>query len=137
MLVYDNLSKLNSNGIIKDFKSNNSYIVTIGDIDKHISSDNIRLLQKVKTIVDDKDNKLNNYSNDLEFDDLSEIEYDLDSNDDNISEFEFPNTWDISVPNQVRRKYASEVERLDIGLPLNMPRTRSGRITWLYLTMLY
>ena len=127
VLVYDNLTKLNSKGIIKNFKSNNSYIVTIGDIDKHISSDNIRLLQSVKTIVDD--NRFNNYSNDLEYDNSSEPEYDLDSEDDNISEFEFPDTGNHNVNNQVRRKHVSEVERLNIGLPLNMPRTRSGRIT--------
>ena len=128
VLVYDNLTKLNSKGIIKNFKSNNSYIVTIDDIDKHISNDNLRLLQSIKTIVNDKDNRFNNCLNDLEDDNISEPDIDLDSDDDNISEFEFPNTGNLSLTNQGRKKYITEVEKLNMGLPLNMPRTRSGRI---------
>ena len=37
VLVYDNLTKVNNNGIVTDVKSNNSFIVCINNVNKHIS----------------------------------------------------------------------------------------------------
>ena len=63
VLVYDNLSKLNNNGIVKDIKSNNSFIVCINNVDKHISADNMRLIQSVKTAEINKDNIIDDSAN--------------------------------------------------------------------------
>ena len=46
VLVYDTQKKMNSHGIVNECKSNNSYIVTIDDRNKHISGDNMRLISK-------------------------------------------------------------------------------------------
>ena len=46
VLVYDTQTKLNSHGVIKDYKSKNSYIVTVNDRDKHISGDHITFISK-------------------------------------------------------------------------------------------
>ena len=51
--VYDNLTKVNSLGIIHEIKSRNSYIVKIDTNLKHISGDNLRIVQKVDTNNDD------------------------------------------------------------------------------------
>ena len=55
ILVYDKLSKVNNNGIVKNIQSNNSFIVCVNNIDKPISADNMRLIQSVKT-AENKDN---------------------------------------------------------------------------------
>ena len=46
VLVYNVLKKTNSTGIVKEVKSKNSYIVVLGDCEKHISGDHMRLLSK-------------------------------------------------------------------------------------------
>ena len=53
VLVYDNMSKLNDYGIIKLVKSNNSYVVDIDDVIKHISGDNLSIIQKVNNEIID------------------------------------------------------------------------------------
>ena len=54
--MYDKLTKINNNGMVKDIKSNNSFIVCINNVDKHISADNMRLIQSIKTAESNKDN---------------------------------------------------------------------------------
>merc|ERR1712179_574205 len=64
VLVYDKLSKLNAYGLVKNFKSNNSYIVTINNVDKHISADKMTLMQKVNNnSIDSNDVNENTNSN--------------------------------------------------------------------------
>ena len=46
VLVYDTQTKLNSKGIVKDCRSNNSYTVLTSDKQKHISGDYITLISK-------------------------------------------------------------------------------------------
>ena len=55
VLVYNNHTKLNSQGTVKDVKSNNSYIVFVDGIDRHISGDNMSLIKD-----SDCDNKFSN-----------------------------------------------------------------------------
>ena len=57
VLVYDTQTKVNSSGIVKECKSNNSYIVTFNDRDKHISGDHMRLSSK--DCVNDKTSAIN------------------------------------------------------------------------------
>ena len=147
VLVYDNLSKVNKHGLIKAFKNNNSYIVSIDNCDKHISADNMRLIQSVQTAESDKNtninnndsiinqavadnvskpNSLNNSIIDQDNDFISDTESIMSSSD--ISEYEFPNSNQYVNIQPARRKYISEVDKLNIGIPSNMSKTRSGRI---------
>ena len=132
VLVYDNVSKLNNYGMIKLVKSNNSYIVEIDGKDKHISSDNLTIMQKTDNILEDNEN----FNNDIIDND------DVSDNEDNISEdnmsdtesvcsdFSFPNNRDndnIVEPHARRRQYRSEVDKLRVGFQLPATKTRSGR----------
>ena len=144
VLVYDPVSKLNSYGLVKDKKSNNSYIVELDNGLKHISSDNMRLIQKVDSDICDKDIHKNNLNNNLENnvsvpDDLLDTEVidvsDTESVISDNSEFEF---LDVDISNQSmpsqasrNRKYRTELDKLDVPkLPFELPvtKSRSGRI---------
>ena len=151
VLVYDKLSKLNAYGLVKNFKSNNSYIVTINNIDKHISADNMTLMQKVNNIIDSNnvnentntnsennnvhnDNiNFDNHNNDiLEKDDLFSDTASIVSDFSDASEYDFnDNVIDKSnvyiIP--ARRKNITEVEKLNTGNHvLNLSKTRSGKV---------
>ena len=153
VLVYDKLSKLNAYGLVKDYKSNNSYIVTINNVDKHISADNMTLMQKVNNnIIDSNDvnenTKVNfennnnvyndniifdNHNNDiLEKDDLFSDTASIVSDFSDASEYEF-NSKNIDKSNvyiiPARRKNITEIEKLNIGNHvLNLSKTRSGKV---------
>ena len=141
VLVYDKLSKVNNNGIVKNIKSNNSFIVSVNNVDKHISADNMRLIQSVKTaeskdninkdnINKDNINKDSNYdnSNDIMSDALiSDGENDVISLiSDEESEYEFTNP--SNNYNYSKKKYRSEVEKLNAATPLIISKTRSGKV---------
>ena len=141
VLVYDKLSKVNNNGIVKNIKSNNSFIVSVNNVDKHISADNMRLIQIVKTaeskdninkdnINKDNINKDSNYdnSNDIMSDALiSDGENDVISLiSDEESEYEFTNP--SNNYNYSKKKYRSEVEKLNAATPLIISKTRSGKV---------
>ena len=130
VLVYDKLTKMNNNGIVKKFKSNNSFIVCINNVDKHISADNMRLIQGIKT-ADNKNDEIIS----LVADDKTDDVISLISNDDVISlisdeegEYEFTNPSQNYSYDSTRKKYRSEVEKLNAGTPLMMSKTRSGNI---------
>ena len=135
VLVYDNVSKLNDYGIIKLVKSNNSYVIDIDGVNKHISGDNLSIIQKVKDII--------NNNNDNTSEDIVDTNEDkgIIDNDDNMSdtesiseksEFEFPSSGNTNVNLNVhstrRRKYRSELDNLQVGFPLPASKTRSGHI---------
>ena len=135
VLVYDKLSKVNNNGIVKNIQSNNSFIVCVNNIDKHISADNMRLIQSVKT-AENKDN-INKDSNcdipkNIMSDDLiSDGEHDdlISLISDEESEYEFTNPSQFSNYNyNARKKYRSEVEKLNAVTPLIISKTRSGKV---------
>ena len=135
ILVYDKLSKLNNNGIVKDIKSNNSFIVCINNVDKHISADNMRLIQSVKT-AESKDNINKDNNCDISKNIMSDALISDGENDDVISliseeesEYEFTNPSQFTNYNyHARKKYRSELDRLNVGIPLNISKTRSGKI---------
>ena len=134
ILVYDKLSKVNNNGIVKNIKSNNSFIVCVNNVDKHISADNMRLIQSVKTAESkdniNKDNNCDipkNMSDDL----ISDGEHDdvISLISDEESEYEFTNPSQLSNYNyNTRKKYRSELDKLNVGIPLNISKTRSGKV---------
>ena len=121
---------MNSHGLVKEFKSNNSYIVTINEIDKHISSDHMRL-SEINSSNDSKDSNNPNVDFNIHIDDT------ISDTDSVLSDYSdmyvFPNTSNnyqvISNNNNSipRKKYRTEVEKLNEGFN-NLPesRTRSG-----------
>ena len=140
--MYDTQTKVNSSGIIKECKSNNSYIVTFNDRDKHISGDNMRLSSK------------DCVNNNKRVDNDSEIVQDsnLDSNDinddedvsfsDNESNFsddseivilpisnDFESNANDVTNSAPRRLHKPEHEKLIDSLTKTFPgsRTRSGK----------
>jgi hypothetical protein len=140
VLVYDPVSKLNKYGIIKELKSNNSYIVDMDSVIKHISGDNMRLMQKVYTIDSAKDTmnnhlSLTNDSIDIDISDNESIVSDISDNESIVSDtsdFEFLNVNESNqvVNNQTfrNRKYRSELDKLNVGFNLPATRSRSGRM---------
>ena len=136
VLVYDNRSKLNDYGIIKLVKSNNSYVVDIDGVIKHISGDNLSIIQKVNNVIMDNNDNAN--SDIISINDENNVSIDEDNISDtksipDESEFEFTsseNNSNLNVCNARRRQYRSELEKLHVGFPLPASRTRSGRI-WL------
>ena len=146
---------MNSHGLVKECKSNNSYIVTINDCDKHISSDHMRLSAKDcsnnNTRVDNKlplikDSKKD--SNDSSDDNIPLImDYNNDSNNndtfsdndsilsDDSDIYMFPNianNYQVMSNNNTnsmsKKHYRSELEKLNDGFIIFLPesRTRSG-----------
>ena len=86
VLVYDPVSKLNAYGLINELKSNNSYIVDMDGVIKHISGDNMRLIQKVVTNDTDKDTNdidkdTNDFSKDINDLSLPNEYFDIDNSD--------------------------------------------------------
>ena len=134
VLVYDPVSKLNAYGLVKELKSNNSYIVDMDSVIKHISGDNMRLMQKVSTNDSDKDT--NNSCKETINNNLSlpNDSFDIDISDtesvaSDTSDFEFLNLNETNqIVNKRNRKYRTEVDRLDVGFSLPVTRSRSGRI---------
>ena len=136
VLVYDKLSKVNNNGIVKNIKSNNSFIVSVNNVDKHISADNMRLIQSVKT-AESKDNiNKDNINKDSNYDNSNDIMSDALISDgenyvislisDEESEYEFTNP--SNNYNYSKKKYRSEVEKLNAATPLIISKTRSGKV---------
>ena len=131
VLVYNTQNKLNSKGIVKHVRSNNSYVVVINDIDKHISGDHMSL------ISNNSDIDVININNDIQVtpaNDITDINYDDDSDSEsNVSDIDviLPSDLDYihDVVNLPRRKYRSEAQRLTDDLSWNPPgsRLRSGR----------
>ena len=129
VLVYNNHTKLNSPGTVKDVKSNNSYIVFVDGIDRHISGDNMRLIKdNVKDTVCNlsPNNDLNS--------DLPDPNVNDSDNDDTIS-IDSEESDSVYTPtnnvlyNAPRRRYRSEAQKLRDGLSQANPpsRLRSGR----------
>ena len=131
--MYDKLTKMNNNGIVKKFKSKNSFIVCINDVDKHVSADNMRLIQGIKT-ADNKNDEIISLVADNKNDDaislISDDENDISLISDEESEYEFTNPSQVINNNDYnsKKKYRSEVEKLNAGTPLMMSKTRSGNI---------
>ena len=131
LLVYNTQTKVNSKDKVKECKSNNSYIVVIRDIDKHISGDHMSL------ISNNSDIDVININNDIQVtpaNDITDINYDDDSDSEsNVSDIDviLPSDLDYihDVVNLPRRKYRSEAQRLTDDLSWNPPgsRLRSGR----------
>ena len=128
------MSKLNDYGIIKLVKSNNSYVVDIDGVIKHISGDNLSIIQKVNNVIMDNNDNAN--SDIISINDENNVSIDEDNISDtksipDESEFEFTsseNNSNLNVCNARRRQYRSELEKLHVGFPLPASRTRSGRI---------
>ena len=142
VLVYNNHTKLNNIGIVKEIKSNNSYIVYVEGCDRHISGDNMRH-------ITDSDNDLPDnvvLNNDLPDNvvlnnDLSDniaVNNDLsdNNNDDTISissedsdESDYIPITTTVVNNVPRRRYRNEAQKLRDALSQADPPTRfrSGR----------
>ena len=132
VLVYNNHTKLNSPGTVKDVKSNNSYIVFVDGIDRHISGDNMSLIK-------DSDCKINDSVNNLppNNDYLNTVLPDQNINDsdceDNISIYS-EDSDNVYIPptktvlyNVPKRSYRSEAQKLRDALSNDLPRLRSGR----------
>ena len=128
VLVYNTQTKLNSKGIVKEIKSNNSYVVVINDIDKHISGDHMSL------ISNNNNKDVLNINNDIQVTpaDITDINYDDDC-ESNVSDIDviLPSDLDYTHDdmNRPRRKYRSEAQKLTDHLNWNPPgsRLRSGR----------
>ena len=80
VLDHDILSKVNSNGIVKKVKSNNSYVVYVNDRDKHISGDHLSLISSDNNIKDLNVLSDNSYISDEDVDvsDTMSVDYDSD-----------------------------------------------------------
>ena len=133
VLVYNNHTKLNSTGTVKDVKSNNSYIVFVDGIDRHISGDNMRIIKDSDCNTIDSINNLSPNDNDLNTD-LPDQNVN-DSDDDTIS-IDSEDNDNIYIPltnnvayNAPRRRYRSEAQKLRDGYSQDNPlsRLRSGR----------
>ena len=133
VLVYNNHTKLNSIGIVKETKSNNSYIVYVEGCDRHISGDNMRHITDSDNNL--PDNVLNNdlpdnivVSNDLSDNNDNEDTISISSNDSDESDY-VPITTTVVNNNVPRRRYRNEVQKLRDGLSQVDPPTRfrSGR----------
>ena len=130
VLVYNSKTKMNSHGLVKECKSNNSYIVTINEIDKHISSDHMRL-SEINSSNDSKDSNNPNVDFNIHIDDT--ISYTDSVLSDYSDMYVFPNTSNnyqvISNNNNSinKKKYRTEIEKINEGFN-NLPesRTRSG-----------
>ena len=132
VLVYNNHTKLNNIGIVKEIKSNNSYIVYVEGCDRHISGDNMRH-------ITDSDNDLPDnvvLNNDLS--DNIAVNNDLsdNNNDDTISissedsdESDYTPITTTVVNNVPRRRYRNEAQKHRDALSQADPPTRfrSGR----------
>ena len=105
---------------------------------KHISGDNMRLIQKVVTNDTDKDNNdidkdTNDFSKDIDDLSLPNEYFDIDNSDtesnfSDISDLEFLNIDETNQTCNKRKKYRTEVDRLGVGFSLPATRRRSGRI---------
>ena len=135
--VYDNLSKVNNVGVIKEIKSNNSYLVNIDNVVKHISGDNISIIQKLNNTITNDTNDNNDSETNSDISEQSDIilnedsEFDFSDTESVMSDLEFPSDSNIIVNNNNfhrRKKYCSELERLNVGFPLPVTKTRSGRL---------
>ena len=133
VLVYNNHTKLNSIGIVKEIKSNNSYIVYVEGCDRHISGDNMRHITDSDNDI--PDNVLNNnlsdnvvVNNDLSDNNDEEDTISISSEDSDESDF-IPITTTVvnNVPR--RRRYRNEAQKLRDALSQADPPTRfrSGR----------
>ena len=126
VLVYDILSKVNSNGTVKDIKSNNSYVVFVNGRDKHISGDHLSLIVN-NDITDENivvDNSNDNIINDqivLNIDNDSEESDDVYS-DSSDSDDEIEQTY--HNPRIVHRKYRNEAQKLQDRLSKPNPNSR-------------
>ena len=132
VLVYNNHTKLNSQGTVKDVKSNNSYIVFVDGIDRHISGDNMSLIK-------DSDGG-NNFANNLlpNENDLNTVLPDQNINNSDYEDNISINSEDSDIYihptrtvlyNAPKRHYRSEAQKLRDGLSQNnnLSRLRSGR----------
>ena len=139
VLVYDTQTKENSTGIVKDNRSNNSYIVAISGKDKHISGDVMRLLNKnnSENIVNDNVNVADMQNNDTsEFNSSDSSSTDSESEiTDDDSDIYLPSSssnYELPLTNVTRKRYRREPEKLYADLSNNFyfpqSRTRSGRI---------
>ena len=140
VLVYNTQTKVNSSGTVKDCKSNNSYIVTIDNCDKHISGDHMRLNCVDNNARLDNDHFSKNVESNIASNDSSDEDGYLSDNDsivsDDSDDYIFPqiskNCGNVSnnVTNYVsRRKYRTENEKLKDSLTKDFPesRTRAGK----------
>ena len=134
VLVYNNHTKLNSPGTVKDVKSNNSYIVFVDGIDRHISGDNMSLIKDSDCEINDSVNNLppnNDYLNTV----LPDQNINDSDCEDNIS-IDSEDSDNVYIPptktvlyNVPKRSYRSEAQKLRDGLSQNnnLSRLRSGR----------
>ena len=128
VLVYNTLTKLNSNGVVKDIKSNNSYIVFVNDRDKHISGDHMSLISNNNNVKDKQvliDDNLHDSDEDLDISDNISVDYDSDDDLELISQ----TVNNVNNINNVhRRHYRTEAQKLQDNLSNIHPesRLRSG-----------
>ena len=130
VLVYNNHTKLNSIGTVREVKSGNSYIVFIDNCERHISGDNMRLIKNSDLL--DKPSDIDNtmLTNDLPDNGISESDNDDTmsvGSEDSIDDA--PLTATVLHPAPRPRRYRTEVQKLHEGLNQAVPlsRTRSGR----------
>ena len=127
VLVYDTQEKVNSYGIVKQIKSNNSYMVTIGDRDKHISGDHIRLSSK--EAVNDNENRndhnlesvMEPNDDDIDCDENSDTSDSVSSISDD-SDIDIPDTVNDNVTSH--RTYRTESQKLHDNLSTDAPASR-------------
>ena len=131
--MYDTQTKVNSYGILKEIKSNNSYIVTVSDIDKHISGDHIRLSSKEAS----NDNENINDHNLKSAMDSNDVDSDCDENSDTSdsvsifsddeSDIDIPSTRTVGTVNDNitnHRTYRTESQKLHDNLSTDAPASR-------------
>ena len=127
VLVYNNHTKLNSVGTVREIKSGNSYIVLIDNCERHISGDNMRII-KDSDLIDKPPDDNTMLTNDLPDNVISESD-----NDDTISIGSDDSIDDAPLtvmhPTHRPRRYRTEVQKLREGLnqAVTLSRTRSGR----------
>ena len=115
VLVYDNITKLNSKGTIFQVKSNNSYLVNVNDRIKHISGDNLTFIsddnfinvQSPESIVDDSNDFI-----DVNEDTNSEIS----ESDDEMEVYSYKPKFYVQ-----RKHYRNEAQKLRDNLSSDLP----------------
>ena len=117
VFIYNTLTKLNSNGVVKEIKSNNSYLVFVNDRDKNISGDHMTLISNNNNVKDNTclliDDNLHNSDEDLDISDNISVDY--DSEDDLELMYQTVNNAN-NINNVHRRNYRTEAQKLHDNL---------------------
>ncbi|CAL4249570.1 unnamed protein product [Meganyctiphanes norvegica] len=124
VLVYDTITKTNTYGLVKENRSNNSYLITVGERDKHISSDHLTLRNKDSknysantndtNVISDRDSNSEGTANVDKSDNISVISDDFqseisdDSEEETDSWLPFNNCHENMVNRSVKMQYRGE-----------------------------